>query len=78
MRSLALLVVVAVVAVVGGVVVVGLVVEVSEEAVQGVGLSRTIGNVLVGPVFVVGDGENHLLDVMYVHSQDKSLACYTL
>jgi hypothetical protein len=77
MRSLALLVVVVVV-VVGEVEVVGLLVEVSEEVAQGIGLSRTIGKGLVAPIFVVGDGENHLLGVMYVRSQDKSWACCTL
>jgi hypothetical protein len=76
-KSLALLVVV-VVAEGGEVAVAALVVEVSEEVVQGIGLLRTTGRGLVAPVFEAEDGENRLLDVMYVHSRDKSWICYML
>jgi hypothetical protein len=55
----------------GEVVVVVLVVEVSEEVVQGIGLLRTTGRGLVAPIFEVEDGENRLPYVTYVRSQDK-------
>jgi hypothetical protein len=57
---------------VGEVVVVVLVVEVSEEVVQGIGLLRTTERGLVALIFEVEDGENRLPYVTYVHSQDKS------